>query len=916
MLPPPVLIAPGRGFWPALVRHLLDTLGQDALSACRILVPAYSHARQLKLALAAQVESMRAPQINTLAGWIALQMPEAQHAASSSQRLTGLYDQLRTHAWLKKLFGARSNTDLLPLAQMLLQLSDELTAAHLPQLANNPGWAQECWQQALDQLPKPSQDLLSDEANLVWTLWQGQLAQDDGQVLYFKRLQQMAATAGETLIWISPELPDPLETAFLQAYAERQQVLRCHLDWREAALPSSLAACFPELVETATAGTISLHQPVPAGAQPGLLRQVRLNPASSLEQQAEQGAQTILNWLQEGRQQLAIIAQDRGVARRIAALLARAQVEVADETGWKLSTTRAASALHAWFEVVVSEAETVCLLDLLKSPFFTLRPARQGEQGGAQTVPAAGELLMQIELTLRRANVLGGWERILQALSAASSSQAAQTALMLVRIMRKQSLQYTRAQSIPKWGKLVRDSLRELGMLHTLARDAAGRQILQMLEQLEAGALADGEQTRLNFGEYRALLALQMEGQPFVINHADKRVVMLPLNGARLRHFDALLFVGCDADNLPSHAPETLFFANAVRRELGLATRESRQRQQMRDFCEMLLANTEVVLSWQEHKHDEPNPLSPWLQRLQLFLRQQGQEALPQLQVQLPRQSILPETACMPQPSAPMLLPEKLSASAYNRLFACPYQFFARQMLQVFALEEFSDLPQKRDYGDWLHEILQGFHDALQKAPRTGPARQDLLEEMSKQKFDQEMEKNAAALAYYARWQKTIPAYLQWLEKHEAQGWQYLYGEQSLERSLAWENGQVVLKGRIDRIDRNPDGELAVLDYKTGSKSTLSTRLKGGEDVQLPIYGLLAESMPEQSVSSASYLSIGGKEVETVAASDFSQWRQEVETHIRSSMQALQQGAQLPANGVQSVCQHCDVRGLCRKGAW
>ena len=47
----------------------------------------------------------------------------------------------------------------------------------------------------------------------------------------------------------------------------------------------------------------------------------------------------------EGKQEIAVIAQDRVVSRRLRALLERAGVLVADETGWKLSTTRAAAAL-------------------------------------------------------------------------------------------------------------------------------------------------------------------------------------------------------------------------------------------------------------------------------------------------------------------------------------------------------------------------------------------------------------------------------------------------------------------------------------------------------------------------------------------------------------------------------------------
>src|SRR6202022_3672068 len=101
-------------------------------------------------------------------------------------------------------------------------------------------------------------------------------------------------------------------------------------------------------------------------------------------------------WLQAGKSCIAIIAQDRVVARRMRALLERAQVFVFDETGWKLSTTRAASAIAALLDVVATRAETAALLDLLKSPFLFA------------DVRDKSERVMAIERSLRRANVLGG----------------------------------------------------------------------------------------------------------------------------------------------------------------------------------------------------------------------------------------------------------------------------------------------------------------------------------------------------------------------------------------------------------------------------------------------------------------------------------------------------------------------------
>ena len=53
-----------------------------------------------------------------------------------------------------------------------------------------------------------------------------------------------------------------------------------------------------------------------------------------------------------------------------------------------------------------------------------------------------------------------------------------------------------------------------------------------------------------------------------------------------------------------------------------------------------------------------------------------------------------------------------------------------------------------------------------------------------------------------------------------------------------------------------------------------------------------------------------------VAALEYAQAQTILEQHIRYTMQAISDGAPLPANGTESVCQYCDVRGLCRKGAW
>jgi len=268
----------------------------------------------------------------------------------------------------------------------------------------------------------------------------------------------------------------------------------------------------------------------------------------------------------------------------------------------------------------------------------------------------------------------------------------------------------------------------------------------------------------------------------------------------------------------------------------------------------------------------------------------------------------------MPAPSAPHLLPQKLSASGYNSLVACPYQFFATRMLGLSGLEELSDMPEKRDYGDWLHRILTQYHEAVRDEATAVAEREALLRKISDAIFHDEIASNAAALAYASRWGKVIPAYLDWANQHEADGWQFAFGERKFERNLRWNDGAITLHGRLDRIDSNAQGEHAVLDYKTRNITALRDKLKEGEDRQLAFYGVLSDLPLER----AFYIALEAQrdKLGDVEAPNYGEAKQALQEQLTGNLDALAQGAPLPATGIDTVCAYCAVRGLCRKGAW
>ena len=83
---------------------------------------------------------------------------------------------------------------------------------------------------------------------------------------------------------------------------------------------------------------------------------VQLHRALDGEDEAQRAAACVLAQLNQGRSPVALVAQDRLLTRRVRALLSDRGVAVRDETGWTLSTTRAAATVMALLRAAVWNA--------------------------------------------------------------------------------------------------------------------------------------------------------------------------------------------------------------------------------------------------------------------------------------------------------------------------------------------------------------------------------------------------------------------------------------------------------------------------------------------------------------------------------------------------------------------------------
>ena len=648
------------------------------LRGITVVLPNFHVAQPLAQALmrSAGVPALLLPRMVTLNEWaqsIALQGT----VASGSQRSALLYQQLRKLQWFE-------NADLWSMTQELLALFDELTHS-LTDLLDSA----EAFAVAVQKAYQARQNsTLQLEARLVFELWNAMQsgAELDAARAYQQRLAKLAAQARQPLFVLRTSDWTALEQNFLRQCAERVQVEV--FDLREMAGQCGSLLCDP---------SVSLcEQHIPL-----LSNKLSFFAATSLEQEARAAAMQVRLWLQAGKRDIAIVAQDRVVARRMRALLERAEVLVSDETGWTFATLSVSTVLDRWLTALQSDFYHHDLLDLLKSPFIF----------ADMTASDRKSAVYQLEQLLRKQGVVAGLEKF-------STLAESETILHqpLSRLRQAAALlEQGKKKTLSGWLGALRESLKVLGIDSGLQQDDAGQQLLRALETWQQELAADDG--RYHYAEWRRWLAQQLDTETFRDSSIDSSVRFTHLAATRWRAFDAVLLLGCDADHLPSVADGGRWFNDAVRAALNLPTRGTHANRQRDDLLALLAMNDTVLVTWQKDRKGEAGLLSPYLEMLRdlhtlTYGDDLSEDKLLACLAAEDARAVDLHQASQPAPAAAAaIVPSSVSISAYNSLVACPYQFYARHILRLNELDEVQEVIEKRDYGERVHGILQGFHE-------------------------------------------------------------------------------------------------------------------------------------------------------------------------------------------------------------
>ena len=897
------------------------------------------------------------PQILSLRNWASIQFhkfnQEPYTVCGQHQRELILFDVLTQHS---SILGSGSPWNL---TDDLLNLFDQLTLNQKTLVTNYDDFeSQIATAYGLNPKDFPA---LGHEATLVHTLWHAWHTQLNAEKLLDKEAAYLLGLSADnsfnkSKLYIAGYHQFALaEQSWLKSLLQKQRcVLYIHGQAASNAdnyhpdspvtellqtfnidsLPDSndpytqfLNECFDNTNKTFIQRTSEFKH----NSADSIKNRLKLLFTKSHEEQAHAVELQVRRWLLDGKQNIGIVTENRRLARRVRALLERADVNVQDYAGWALATTRAAAALERWFECIEEDFAFQPLLDLLKSPFIF------SDLDSQEVKHATYRLEHDI---IRHENIASNIQRYKRTINSRAQRLhwSSATSSLLISMLNRfddaaallNPLLNGRHPAL-KYIEQLSKSLEQLGMTALLKKDAAGCRVLEMLATLEHSATKYPLQ--FSWSDFRVWVGRSLEQFVFTPEMSSSAVSLIGLGQSRLQKFDALVIASAEYENFPGKTRQTPFFNNAVRKQLQLTTSHDLLNERFHHFRRLLESAPDIYITANSEDNGDEVPLSPWLEIIHRFYQQSFSASLeddelksllsqPGSHVIRCTDKSLPHKTKQAVTSVPAgLLPKHYSPSSYQQLMDCPYQFFASICLKLVPSEEVQTALSKSDYGERVHRCLEAFHGEVESLP--GPFKGilnaqnsevaiKLLTEISNQVFNRDIKDNFEHRGWLEQWLNILPQYINWQIKRNSK-WQVYKTEH---RSHIKSENHLELVGRLDRIDES-DAGLGIIDYKTGRSAKLGD-IELGEAVQLPFYALLAEQDFQKPVSNVCYLNLGqnvriGTELSDEALETISQ---QISLRLEKLHSAMKTGQPLTAWGDTKTCEYCNMRRLCRKQAW
>ena len=262
----------------------------------------------------------------------------------------------------------------------------------------------------------------------------------------------------------------------------------------------------------------------------------------------------------------------------------------------------------------------------------------------------------------------------------------------------------------------------------------------------------------------------------------------------------------------------------------------------------------------------------------------------------------------------------------------CPFKAFAEYRLNLRAQDELADGIKASDRGSLLHKVMESIWRSLQDSGALHALLQNenRLDAWLNEIIDQEMERfrrdvflQPEAL-YQLERLRTFNIARRWLL--ECDGPREPFSVVQVEKRRTLTIGGLALDLAVDRIDELRDGQLVIVDYKSGDKDHKAWQGERPEEPQLPLYTLLEKDKTSGvlfGVMKPDALGYKGLLADRkqltqenskglMESQDWAQQMQDWHTILEQLAQEFRQGhaAVSPLN--EQTCTYCHLAPVCR----
>jgi ATP-dependent helicase/nuclease subunit B len=548
----------------------------------------------------------------------------------------------------------------------------------------------------------------------------------------------------------------------------------------------------------------------------------------------------------------ALVTPDRALARRVAVMLRRWNIDADISDGDPLAETAAGVFCRLVAEVALSGFEPVPLLALLKHPLARFGRGEAGIARGAAALECA---------ILRGPRPAPGSRRLISAFEGFRSE--------LAKLKNGESSDIHRGEpraSLPQWelddaaDLLMRlaQALEPLESVAMLPRNqdfgglaAAHWEAVRRAATDDSGEMfagRDGQALAAVFDEIAAAAA----GSPYPVATGDYlevfdaaidgRMIRPPSSPdapiriygpleARLTGVDRVIMGGLVEGVWPPDPRSDPWLSRPMRFALGLDPPERRIGLSAHDFAQLMGA-PEAVLTWPAKRGGAPAVASRFVQRLaavagpdmwrQVVARGGRYLALAR---RLDAPAAPPRPAARPSPRPPRTArPTSLSVTEIEHWLRDPYTIYAKHILRLPRLDPVDAPPGGAERGSFIHAAIGDFAKTYADALPPDPYGE--LVRIGRLHFTHFSDFPEAHAFWWPRYQRIA----QWFADFESRRRPFTAAAHAeIRGELTFPAGERTfrLTGRADRIDRLAAGGYAVIDFKTGTLPTSKQVLIG-----------------------------------------------------------------------------------------